>query len=265
MNREISGESALTHVLLGNAWWTYLSGAALAAVGALVLANLPPGIGYVFTSIGSAMSIMLAAAAVLMLGLAGIAFLGLSTDHDAREQVVYRRSGKGLVNEGEHWFMAALEEAAGPRVRVFARVCAQDVLQPSAPARSRAWYTAFDRLAPKHFDFVLCDAGSLEVIAAVQLDDRHKVRDGVLEAACAGAGLPLIRFRKRASYDIARIRQELSVCADMPAQPEELPAKRCPNCDRALVCETATRGALRGRRVWRCSGAPACRTVIPAL
>lgn len=74
----------------------------------------------------------------------------------------------------------------------------------------------YNKIQSKHIDFVLCDAQTMAVVAAVELDDKShqgekaKERDAVKDKACAAAGLPLLRFKAERSYDPAKVAERLA-------------------------------------------------------
>lgn len=74
---------------------------------------------------------------------------------------------------------------------------------------------ALNRITSKHLDFVLCRASDMHVVCAVELDDKthqqtdRKARDAFLDRALKAAGVPLLRFPVRRSYDVLDLREVL--------------------------------------------------------
>jgi hypothetical protein len=268
MGRTRADERGWLQGLLEGPWWVSAAGSALGASGSLILKDMPASPGSLLTAMSNAGAVMLGFAAILLYVISFLSLLGISGVDDEQGQLRFRREETGLLNEAERRFLAVLEEAAGPRVRVFARVRVLDVLQPVAPIGTTAWHAAFNRISQKYFDFALCTADTLQVFAVVELHEsgrRHvhrRPRDANLEAACASAFLPLIRFRTRESYDVIEIRRELATWAELPAARGRAdPPRSCPGCGRPLLRVIAESGELRGWTVWRCTE---CRTTIPA-
>ncbi len=121
---------------------------------------------------------------------------------------------KNIFTPSEKKFYFVLKEVVEDRYLIFAKVRVADVLLPvSAKDRSR-WRSAFNKVACKHFDYVLCDH-DLRILAAIELDDAsHKrkdrqERDIFLEWACKSAGFPLIRVKTAKHYDKAELRKIL--------------------------------------------------------
>ncbi|BCD61383.1 hypothetical protein NitYY0826_C0228 [Nitratiruptor sp. YY08-26] len=119
-----------------------------------------------------------------------------------------------IFTPSERKFFIHLQQAVGNEFYIFAKVRAADVLLPvSAKDRSR-WQSAFNKVACKHFDYVLCDA-KLSIVAAIELDDAsHRRADRVerdifIEWACKSAGVPLIRIKTAKKYDIGELRSSI--------------------------------------------------------
>ncbi len=121
---------------------------------------------------------------------------------------------QNLFTASERKFYFALQRAVGDRYLIFAKVRAADLLLPiSAKDRSR-WQSAFNKVACKHFDYVLCDEG-LQILAAIELDDASHARadrierDRFIEWACKSAKLPLIRIKTAKHYDAKELRSTI--------------------------------------------------------
>jgi hypothetical protein len=108
-----------------------------------------------------------------------------------------------LLSPGELAFYRALCRGVAGSYLIAFKVRAADLLTCS----DTAWKAGFGfMVARHHLDFVLCDARSTRILAAIELDDRshdspkRKQRDEFLDQAFAAARLPLIRFRAAAVY-----------------------------------------------------------------
>ena len=126
----------------------------------------------------------------------------------------YVRQPKGLLSKGEFSFFRVLQQACGDRYVVCPKVGLVDLL--TVKKVTEKWQSYRNKIDRKHIDFVLCDAQTMQVVAAVELDDkshdsdRARQRDAVKNKACAAAGLPLIRFKAQRAYDSHAIAAELS-------------------------------------------------------
>jgi len=124
---------------------------------------------------------------------------------------VFRRKG-ALLSPAERAFLTVLEQAIGDQGRVFAMVRVADVLDLDRGTGGGDWHAALQQIQGTHFDFVICEPDSTDVICAVELHgDTHaeeawSQRDALLAEACAMAGLPLIQLPWQQSYDVSEIR-----------------------------------------------------------
>lgn len=120
-----------------------------------------------------------------------------------------------LCSKAELSFYGVLKQATEPYAEVFVKVRVADVLYPTKGTEKGVWQRAFNAIAAKHFDYVLCDPQDLSIVAAVELDDRShsskraQKRDKFLESAVQSANLPLVRVKAAAAYSISEIRQTI--------------------------------------------------------
>ncbi len=190
---------------------------------------------------------------VLFVVLAGLLFL--SRRQAARQrgaQVVLER--RHLFTKAELSFLAALDGAVTDQVRAFAKVPLADLLQVPATVPDGERQAATSRLARQQVDFVLCDPGDLQVLAAVEVggvDRRGRGGETGIEEALASAGIPVIRFPERSAYTVDEVRHKLAPV--MPAVPSPAPTAR-----RAK----AGKGKGRANRPRDATGAPAAVVAV---
>lgn len=126
----------------------------------------------------------------------------------------YQRS-ETLFSVAERSFLGVLDQAASPEYRVFGKVRIADVaaLKPGLSASARQG--ALNKIASKHFDFVVCRASDFSVVCAVELNDkshgskRGQARDEFVVGVCRAIGLPLLQVPAQRSYAVADIRSQL--------------------------------------------------------
>ena len=122
---------------------------------------------------------------------------------------------KSLFSHAERSFLGVLESSLPEGLRVFGKVRVADVLSPSKENGRNGWQASFNKISSKHFDYILCDANTLQVKAAIELDDKsHKskitaVRDRFLNEACQTAQLPIIRFTAKRAYTIKQVKEHI--------------------------------------------------------
>ena len=137
---------------------------------------------------------------------------------------------QGIPFSAERSFFGVVKTAIGERYEIFAKIRVADVLEPRSGGGRQGWQRAFNCIAMKHFDFVLCDPDTCQTIAAIELDDsshraaKAKERDAFLNEACHSAGFPLIRFPARRAYshhDVATTISNAISSDPTPRNPEQ--------------------------------------------
>ena len=112
-----------------------------------------------------------------------------------------------LFSPAERHFLTALDRALGPKYRVFGKVRMADLAEVKAGLTQTARRGALNRIAYKHFDYVVCTVNDLSVVCVVELNDsshannRAKKRDELVSNLCRNIGLPLLCVTARREYD----------------------------------------------------------------
>ena len=145
---------------------------------------------------------------LIILAIAGIFVLLLFTNNPLPLiEIRFERKQK-LFTKAERSFLGILDEAVGQKYRIMGKVRVADLITPIKQASKRNWWILFNKISSKHVDYVLCSKSTLEVIAAIELDDAshnnedRKKRDDFIDKAFKSAGIPLIRFKAQRSYHI---------------------------------------------------------------
>jgi hypothetical protein len=131
-----------------------------------------------------------------------------------RRPLGYRRVDS-LVTASERRFFSVLEELLPKGYRLFAKVRVADVILPQKSSDRSRWRAAFNKVACKHFDYVVCDE-RLRIVFAVELDDashqkkERRERDRFLEWACRSAGVELLRVPLAKHYDKAALKKRIA-------------------------------------------------------
>lgn len=146
----------------------------------------------------------------------------------------YRREDT-LFSAAERSFLGVLDQAVGPDHRVFGKVRVADIAKVKSGLNDSARRGALNRIASKHFDFVVCRASDLGVLCAVELNDkshstkRAQARDQLIENVCKTIDLPLLQITAKAAYSPQDIRSQFHASiggAVMP--PPSTPAPEAP-------------------------------------
>ena len=110
--------------------------------------------------------------------------------------------------------LGVLDQAVGPEHRVFGKVRVADVAAVKSGLGNSARQGALNRIAAKHFDFLVCRSGDLSVVCAVELNDkshasqRAQARDELLANVCRVINLPLLTVPAKAAYSPQDVRAQ---------------------------------------------------------
>lgn len=135
----------------------------------------------------------------------------------------YQRA-KPLFSAAERSFLGVLDQAVGSEHRVFGKVRVADVAAVKPGLGNSARQSALNRIASKHFDFVVCRADDLAVVCAVELNDkshsgkRAQARDDFVANVCRVIALPLLTVPAKASYSVQEVRDQFAMALTPPVQ-----------------------------------------------
>jgi hypothetical protein len=141
------------------------------------------------------------------------AVVALAARQKGRIGFPYQRS-KALFSAAERSFLGVLDQAVGAEYRVFGKVRVADVASVRAGVSGAARQGALNRIAGKHFDFIVCRTSDLSIVCAVELNDkshasgRAKSRDQFVVELCRVIGLPLLTYPAKANYALADVRAQ---------------------------------------------------------
>jgi hypothetical protein len=129
-----------------------------------------------------------------------------------RGRLPYQRRGP-LCSPAELRFLRALERAVGDSARIYAKVRLADLVEVRERASGRRFWQAFNAIACKHVDYVLCEPETLEVICVIELDDRshqrddRRERDEFVDNVMQASRIPMLRFPAQTRYQTAEVRR----------------------------------------------------------
>lgn len=133
-----------------------------------------------------------------------------------------------LFTKAELNFYRYLVKAVDGRAVVFGKVRIADVIQPKQSLKGSKRTEVLAKIAQKHFDFVIVHPDTMEVIAAIELNDAsHKQkdraeRDKLVREAMKSSNIPLIEVPAGKSYDMKNLFKLLAPVLDcMPEQIEQ--------------------------------------------
>lgn len=122
---------------------------------------------------------------------------------------------KTLFSAAERSFLGVLDQVAGQERRVFGKVRIADIATVKAGLSASAGQGALNRVASKHFDFIVCRASDPSILCAVDLNDKShasksaQARDAFVANVCRAINLPLLQVGAQRSYSVADVRTQL--------------------------------------------------------
>lgn len=181
--------------------------------------------------------------------------------HDDTKDYAYKKKG-ALLNMSESAFHNALKSAVGEHGVVLAKVSMANVVTPAANLNKKQWFIANNRIAKNYFDFVVCDARTLEPRVIIELDNGKELHKGKVERekllmhVCKSANIPLIGANIKHSYQVSKLRRLLAAHIDLIETDKEV--RFCKKCGSPMVIKIASQGEFKGRRFFTCSRQPQC-------
>jgi very-short-patch-repair endonuclease len=115
-----------------------------------------------------------------------------------------------VLSKAEYSFYYVLLQAVGNNYVVFVKMCVRDLVQVKRGTRN--WQAAFNKIQSKHADFVLCNPQTLTPVKVIELDDkshestRARDNDQFKDELFKGVGVPLIRIKAQATYNVQELR-----------------------------------------------------------
>lgn len=133
---------------------------------------------------------------------------------------------KALFSPAERSFLGVLDQAVGSEHRVFGKVRVADIASVKSGLSGPARQGALNRVAAKHFDFVVCKASDLSVVCAVELNDkshasqRAQARDDLLANVCQAISLPLLTVPAKQAYSLQEVRAQFLAAVSPASSPQ---------------------------------------------
>ncbi|TMF24118.1 MAG: DUF2726 domain-containing protein [Chloroflexi bacterium] len=130
------------------------------------------------------------------------------------------RPRKSMLSAAELVFYNVLKTAIGARFVILLKVGVSDLCEITSREVNQA---AFNRIAAKRVDFVLCDPITLAPAVAIELDDSthyrrdRAERDAFVNEVFRVIGVALIRHRVQSSYDPAALARWIDASLPPPS------------------------------------------------
>ena len=119
----------------------------------------------------------------------------------------FYESASALFTSAELTFLKVLQDLLCGDYSIQGKVRLADIISPDIRLNSVQTKWAFRRISQKHVDFLICDKKGFSIIGVVELDDRSHFRtdrikrDRFVDAALAGAGIPILHHPVKLQYD----------------------------------------------------------------
>lgn len=116
-----------------------------------------------------------------------------------------------LFSAAERSFLGVLDKAVGSEHRVFGKVRVADIAKVKSGLNNSARQSALNKIASKHFDYVVCRHSDLSVVCVVELNDkshaskRAQARDKFIDGVCETIRVPLLKIPAKRSYSVEDI------------------------------------------------------------
>lgn len=135
----------------------------------------------------------------------------------------------------------------------------------------------FNMISRKRTDFLVCDPQTMKPLYGIELDDQSHQnadriqRDAFVEKLFSEAGLPLLRFPAKATYNLADVKLQLQAgkpnldlkTAALPDEKNKEQIPLCPKCGVTMIKRVARSGTNAGREFYGCVNYPNCKEIQP--
>ncbi len=149
-----------------------------------------------------------------VLGALGYLMVRSRPKPDVLETYPYTKN-ENLFSAPERSFLSVLDQAVGDRFRILGKIRIADIVSLKKLSDRSARKRALNKIAGKHFDYILCSRDDLAVVAAVGLNDKsrehsdRKERDAFIAGLCNAISLPFLRFEAGEEYTVSEIRSTI--------------------------------------------------------
>ncbi len=137
-----------------------------------------------------------------------------SIEKEKQKKLYQYKKKDFLITRAEHEFFDILVSLFGGQYHVFTQVHLPTILEHKV--NGQHWKSAFSHINGKSVDFVICDKSYIKPLLAIELDDSSHLRadrierDSEVERIMKEAGMSLIRFPNKGSFDKEEIRRQIT-------------------------------------------------------
>lgn len=133
----------------------------------------------------------------------------------SKRRNAYERIPK-LLTTAEQRFYKALSNVVKERAIIMSKVRIADLVKVKQSVKEKRFWFYFSKISQKHVDFVLLHPETFSTLCTIELDDAshwrpdRMKRDSFINQLMINTGIPLLRFRVRRTYDLAKIDAQIS-------------------------------------------------------
>ncbi len=164
---------------------------------------------------------------------------------------------KYLCNRDERTFFRYLVKAISRDYLILTKVRMADILTVDRALTDKKRFEFFEKIAPRHVDFVLVDRATTEIKMVVDLFNDRVSNTKLVQKAIfmdklfQAAGIPLMRFRLSENYSIADLKKAISDAEQRVTGQSEVPTYAAPSLRahaREMSAAAGTSGNSGSRR-----------------
>jgi hypothetical protein len=122
-----------------------------------------------------------------------------------KEEFAYPyKLGSGVLSNAELSFYKVMQSSLQLKYEILCKVRLADIFSVT---QTKSYYNAYNRIAQKHVDFLLCEKITMKPIIGIELDDKshegktRQERDEFVEKVFEKAKLPLLRIQAKNTYN----------------------------------------------------------------
>jgi Protein of unknown function (DUF2726) len=133
----------------------------------------------------------------------------------ANEIVYPYEKQPSLLSPAERSFFGVLLKVVAKNHTVFCKVRLADVIKTVHYSDRSKWQSAYNRIASKHVDFLICDSSTLDILYVIELDDgsheraERQKRDDFVDTALGVATIPVLHIPVKSGYSLQEVSQAL--------------------------------------------------------
>jgi hypothetical protein len=199
----------------------------------------------------------------------------------ASTEILPYRLRDDFLSPAEFSFYRILVSLAQDYFTILTKVRLADLFFVARPNENISY---FNRITPRHVDFVFCESNTMRPLLGIELDDSSHARndrqhrDDFVDRVFESANLPLLHISVQRTYNTREIDAKIAPILRGRLNATEPPAGNglapkeegrstlapsCPKCGIPIVIRTVVRGEHKRKQFYGCQNYPRRREVKP--